>query len=185
MIHLPGLSFDLGDDIQALRELVQHFTATEITPRAHTIDRSDQFPQDLWRKLGQLGLHGLTVPEHEGGTDLGYLAHIVAMEELSRGSAAVGLSYGAHSNLCINQIYRHAPTALRARAAAVLYLIVNLIAFAGIPLAGAVTDYVFGDPNRVNLSLAAITVVFEAIAVALVVWGLPHFRRQMEAVSRR
>ncbi|MFM7066622.1 MAG: MFS transporter [Gammaproteobacteria bacterium] len=77
------------------------------------------------------------------------------------------------------------PTALRARAAAVLYLIVNLIAFAGIPLAGAVTDYVFGDPNRVNLSLAAITVVFEAIAVALVVWGLPHFRRQMEAVSRR
>ena len=107
MINLPGLIFDLGEDIALLREAVQQFTAAEITPRAGEIDRSDQFPMDLWRKFGDMGLLGMTVPEELGGTNLGYLAHIVAMEEISRGSASVGLSYGAHSNLCVNQIYRN------------------------------------------------------------------------------
>ncbi len=107
MINLPGLIFDLGEDIALLREAVQQFTAAEITPRAGEIDRSDQFPMDLWRKFGEMGLLGMTVPEELGGTNLGYLAHIVAMEEISRGSASVGLSYGAHSNLCVNQIYRN------------------------------------------------------------------------------
>ncbi len=107
MLDLPGLKFDLGQDIGLLRETLQHFTAAEITPRAAQIDRSDQFPMDLWRKLGDLGVLGMTVPEELGGAGLGYLAHIVAMEEISRGSASVGLSYGAHSNLCVNQIYRN------------------------------------------------------------------------------
>jgi isovaleryl-CoA dehydrogenase len=90
-----------------LRDSLQQFVAAEITPRAGEIDRTDQFPMDLWRKLGELGVHGITVPEQYGGTDLGYLAHIVALEEISRGSASVGLSYGAHSNLCVNQINRN------------------------------------------------------------------------------
>ena len=107
MLNLPGLQFDLGDDIALMRDTLQQFTAREITPRATEIDRSDQFPMDLWRKLGELGMHGLTVPAEYGGTDLGYLAHVVAMEEISRGSASVGLSYGAHSNLCVNQINRN------------------------------------------------------------------------------
>ncbi|MFN7642445.1 MAG: isovaleryl-CoA dehydrogenase [Burkholderiales bacterium] len=107
MLNLPGLQFDLGDDVAMLRDALQQFTAAEITPRAAEIDRSDQFPMDLWRKLGELGVHGMTVPEQYGGTDMGYLAHIVAMEEISRGSASVGLSYGAHSNLCVNQINRN------------------------------------------------------------------------------
>ena len=106
MINLPGIQFDLGDDIALLREALQQFVAKEIAPRAAEIDRSDQFPMDLWHKLGELGVHGLTVSEDYGGTNLGYLAHIVAMEEISRGSASVGLSYGAHSNLCVNQINR-------------------------------------------------------------------------------
>ena len=110
MLNLPGLQFDLGDDVAMLRDTLQQFTAAEITPRAAEIDRSDQFPMDLWRKLGELGVHGMTVPEQYGGTDLGYLAHIVAMEEISRGSASVGLSYGAHSNLCVNQINRNGTT---------------------------------------------------------------------------
>jgi isovaleryl-CoA dehydrogenase len=110
MLNLPGLQFDLGDDVAMLRDALQQFTAAEITPRAAEIDRSDQFPMDLWRKLGELGVHGMTVPEQYGGTDLGYLAHIVAMEEISRGSASVGLSYGAHSNLCVNQINRNGTT---------------------------------------------------------------------------
>ena len=110
MLNLPGLQFDLGDDVAMLRDALQQFTAGEITPRAAEIDRSDQFPMDLWRKLGELGVHGMTVPEQYGGTDLGYLAHIVAMEEISRGSASVGLSYGAHSNLCVNQINRNGTT---------------------------------------------------------------------------
>jgi isovaleryl-CoA dehydrogenase len=110
MLNLPGLQFDLGDDVAMLRDTLQQFTAAEITPRAAEIDRSDQFPMDLWRKLGELGVHGMTVPEQYGGTDMGYLAHIVAMEEISRGSASVGLSYGAHSNLCVNQINRNGTT---------------------------------------------------------------------------
>jgi isovaleryl-CoA dehydrogenase len=107
MLNLPGLQFDLGEDIAMLRDSLQQFVAAEITPRAGEIDRTDQFPMDLWRKLGELGVHGITVPEEYGGTDLGYLAHIVALEEISRGSASVGLSYGAHSNLCVNQINRN------------------------------------------------------------------------------
>ncbi|MCZ8097080.1 MAG: isovaleryl-CoA dehydrogenase [Burkholderiaceae bacterium] len=107
MLNLPGLQFDLGEDVAMLRDSLQQFVAAEIVPRAGEIDRTDQFPMDLWRKLGELGVHGITVPEAYGGTDLGYLAHIVAMEEISRGSASVGLSYGAHSNLCVNQINRN------------------------------------------------------------------------------
>ncbi|HOA92441.1 MAG TPA: isovaleryl-CoA dehydrogenase [Quisquiliibacterium sp.] len=115
MLNIPGLQFDLGEDIAMLRDSLQQFTAAEITPRAGEIDRTDQFPMDLWRKFGALGVLGMTVPEEYGGTDMGYLAHIVAMEEISRGSASVGLSYGAHSNLCVNQIMRNGTTAQRAR----------------------------------------------------------------------
>jgi len=115
MINLPGLQFDLGEDIAMLRESLQAFVAAEITPRAAEIDRTDQFPMDLWRKLGDLGVHGMTVSEAYGGTDLGYLAHVVAMEEISRGSASVGLSYGAHSNLCVNQIQRNGTDRQRSR----------------------------------------------------------------------
>jgi isovaleryl-CoA dehydrogenase len=107
MLTIPGLQFDLGEDIALLRDALQQFVAGEITPRANEIDRSDQFPMDLWRKFGELGVLGMTVPEEYGGTEMGYLAHIVAMEEISRGSASVGLSYGAHSNLCVNQINRN------------------------------------------------------------------------------
>jgi isovaleryl-CoA dehydrogenase len=107
MVTIPGLQFDLGEDIAMLRDSLQAFTAREITPRAQEIDRSDQFPMDLWRKLGDLGVLGITVGEEFGGANLGYLAHMVAMEEISRGSASVGLSYGAHSNLCVNQIARN------------------------------------------------------------------------------
>src|SRR5215470_16666079 len=106
-MQLPGLNFDLGDDINALRDAVADFAQTEIAPRAAEIDRSDQFPMDLWRKLGEIGVLGVTVSEEFGGADLGYLAHMVAMEEISRGSASVGLSYGAHSNLCVNQLKRN------------------------------------------------------------------------------
>ena len=107
MLDLPGLSFDHGDDIAALRDAIQQFAAAEIAPRAEAIDRSDQFPMDLWRKMGDLGLLGITADEVYGGSAMGYLAHIVAMEEISRASASVGLSYGAHSNLCVNQIRRN------------------------------------------------------------------------------
>jgi isovaleryl-CoA dehydrogenase len=107
MLHLPGLSFDHGEDIAALRAAVQQFAAVEIAPRAADIDRHDQFPMDLWKKMGELGLLGITVGEEYGGAGMGYLAHIVAMEEISRASASVGLSYGAHSNLCVNQIKRN------------------------------------------------------------------------------
>ena len=101
------LNFELGETVDILRESVRGFTAREIAPRAAEIDRSNDFPRDLWPKLGKLGLLGITVEEEYGGAAMGYLAHVVAMEELSRGSASVGLSYGAHSNLCVNQIRRN------------------------------------------------------------------------------
>jgi isovaleryl-CoA dehydrogenase len=107
MVQLPGLDFGLGETIDMLRESVRAFAAREIAPRAAQVDRDNQFPADLWKKLGDLGLHGMTVSEEYGGTELGYLAHMVAMEEVSRASASVGLSYGAHSNLCVNQLHRN------------------------------------------------------------------------------
>src|SRR5213083_2967738 len=107
MLNFPTLNFHLGETIGMLRESVQDFAAAEIAPRAAEIDRSNQFPMDLWKKMGALGLLGITVEEEHGGTMMGYAAHIVAMEEISRASASVGLSYGAHSNLCVNQIARN------------------------------------------------------------------------------
>src|SRR3984885_5927815 len=103
----PMLDFDLGAEIDQLRDTVRGFADDEIAPRAAEIDRSDVFPRDLWPKMGALGLHGITVEEEYGGSGMGYLAHVVAMEEVSRGSASVGLSYGAHSNLSINQLRRN------------------------------------------------------------------------------
>ena len=100
-------NFDLGETADAIRETVQAFSSNEIAPRAAEIDKSNQFPRDLWPKIGALGLHGITVEEEDGGSGLGYLEHCIAMEEISRASAAVGLSYGAHSNLCVNQIRRN------------------------------------------------------------------------------
>ncbi len=102
-----GLDFGLGETHDLLRQTLQSFCAQEIAPRAAQIDRENAFPPDLWRKLGELGLHGMTVAEEYGGSAMGYLAHIIAVEEISRASAAVGLSYGAHSNLCVNQIHRN------------------------------------------------------------------------------
>src|SRR5437773_12302538 len=107
MLNFPSLNFALGEDIDMLRATVQQFAANEIAPRAADIDRSNQFPDGLWRKMGDLGLLGINVEETNGDTQMGYLAHIVAMEEISRASASVGLSYGAHSNLCVNQIRRN------------------------------------------------------------------------------
>jgi isovaleryl-CoA dehydrogenase len=115
MSQLPGLDFQLGEDIDALRDAVQAFAAAEIAPRAAEIDRSDRFPADLWRKMGALGVLGITVPEQYGGANMGYLAHMVAMEEISRASASVGLSYGAHSNLCVNQLKRNGTEAQKAK----------------------------------------------------------------------
>ena len=103
----PGLNFNLGETAEMLREAVHDFAQTEIAPLADDIDRSNEFPAHLWRKLGDLGLLGITVEEEYGGAGMGYLEHVVAMEEISRASASVGLSYGAHSNLCVNQIRRN------------------------------------------------------------------------------
>ncbi|HEY2758220.1 MAG TPA: isovaleryl-CoA dehydrogenase [Pseudolabrys sp.] len=102
-----GFDFGLGSDVDMLRKTVSDFSRDQIAPRADEIDRSNEFPRDLWPEMGALGLHGITVEEEYGGSGLGYLEHCVAMEEISRGSAAVGLSYGAHSNLCVNQLRRN------------------------------------------------------------------------------
>jgi isovaleryl-CoA dehydrogenase len=105
-----GFDFGLGSDVDMLRKTVSDFARDRITPRADDIDRSNEFPRDPWPEMGALGLHGITVEEEYGGSGLGYLEHCVAMEEISRGSAAVGLSYGAHSNLCVNQLRRNGNT---------------------------------------------------------------------------
>ena len=106
-----GLNFDLGEEIDMLRDSVSQFSVREIAPRAAQIDRDNEFPADLWKKFGALGLLGMTVEEEYGGSGMGYLAHIIAMEEISRASASVGLSYGAHSNLCVNQLRRNGSAA--------------------------------------------------------------------------
>ena len=113
--RLPGLNFDLGEAADMLRSTVEAFAADEIAPRAASIDRDNAFPMDLWRKFGDLGVLGITVEEEYGGAGMGYLEHVVAMEEISRASASVGLSYGAHSNLCVNQIRRNGTEAQRRR----------------------------------------------------------------------
>lgn len=103
----PSLNFGLGEEIDMMREMVRQFSENEIAPRAAQIDKDNEFPNDLWQKFGELGLLGMTVSEEYGGSDMGYLAHTIAMEEISRASASVGLSYGAHSNLCVNQIFKN------------------------------------------------------------------------------
>jgi isovaleryl-CoA dehydrogenase len=110
-----SLNFGHGETIDALRDQVAKFAQAEIAPRAEAIDRENEFPNGLWRRFGEMGLLGVTVSEEYGGVDMGYLAHVVAMEEISRASASVGLSYGAHSNLCVNQIYRNGTDEQRAR----------------------------------------------------------------------
>ena len=106
-MSLPGLNFDLGSDLDMLRDAVADFSQAEIAPLAAQLDHDDQFPMHLWKKFGEMGLLGMTVSEEYGGANLGYLAHMIAMEEISRASASVALSYGAHSNLCVNQINRN------------------------------------------------------------------------------
>ena len=108
-------NFDLGESAEMIRDSTREFAEAEIAPRAAQIDRDNQFPRDLWPKMGALGLHGVTAPEEYGGLGLGYLEHCVAIEEVSRASASVGLSYGAHSNLCINQLTRNGNDAQKAR----------------------------------------------------------------------
>ena len=115
MASFPTLNFDLGETVDLLRDSVRAFAAKELAPRAAEIDRSNEFPMDMWRKMGELGLLGITVSEEYGGAGMGYLEHTVAMEELSRASASVALSYGAHSNLCVNQIYRNGNEAQKRR----------------------------------------------------------------------
>ena len=112
---LPGLDFDLGSEIDMLRDTVRGFSQDKIAPLAAEIDRSNKFPRELWPQLGELGLLGITVEEELGGSGLGYLAHCVAMEEISRASASIGLSYGAHSNLCVNQIRRNGSAEQKSR----------------------------------------------------------------------
>ncbi len=107
MFEFPHLKFGHGEDMEMLRETVARFARDEIAPRAEEIDATNTFPADLWQKMGDLGILGMTAPEEFGGADMGYLAHVIAMEEISRASASVGLSYGAHSNLCVNQITKN------------------------------------------------------------------------------
>ena len=114
-MDLPGLNFDLGEDLDALRDAVRQFAQAEIAPLAAETDRSDQFPMHLWRKFGEIGVLGITADEAYGGAGMGYLAHMIAMEEISRASASIGLSYGAHSNLCVNQINRNGTAEQKAR----------------------------------------------------------------------
>ena len=114
-MHVPSLNFDLGEDIDLLRQSVAHFAAAEIAPLAAETDATNQFPLALWPKLGEQGLLGLTVEEEFGGTGMGYLAHVVAMEEVSRASGGIGLSYGAHSNLCVNQLRKNGTEAQKQR----------------------------------------------------------------------
>lgn len=111
----PTLNFGLGEEIDMLRDMTHNLAKTELAPRAEEIDRDNAFPMDMWKKFGDLGLLGITVSEEYGGSDMGYLAHCVAMEEISRASASVGLSYGAHSNLCVNQIYKNGSDAQRSK----------------------------------------------------------------------
>ena len=106
-MDIPSLDFDLGEDVELLRHTVREFAANEIAPLAEAVDRDSQFPNELWPRLGELGVLGLTVEEQFGGVDLGYLAHVVAVEEISRASPSIGLSYGAHSNLCVNQLAKN------------------------------------------------------------------------------
>ena len=110
-----AFDFDLGETADAIRETTQAFAMKEIAPRADEIDRSNTFPRDLWPRMGALGLHGITVEEELGGSGLGYLDHCIAVEEISRASASVGLSYGAHSNLCVNQLRRNGSKAQQAK----------------------------------------------------------------------
>ena len=111
----PSLNFGFGETLDALRDTANRFAQAEIQPRAAQVDRDNQFPADLWKKFGDLGLLGITVGEQYGGSDMGYLAHVIAMEEISRASASVGLSYGAHSNLCVNQIHRNGNESQKSR----------------------------------------------------------------------
>ena len=115
MISYPTLNFDLGETVDMLQDVVQQFAATEVAPYAAEIDISNEFPNQLWPVLGEMGLLGITVPEEYGGSNMGYLAHMIAMEEISRASASIGLSYGAHSNLCVNQINRNGTEAQKQR----------------------------------------------------------------------
>ncbi|MFZ2158432.1 MAG: isovaleryl-CoA dehydrogenase [Bradyrhizobium sp.] len=115
MIELTSMDFGLDEQTRMLRETVSAFVQTELAPRAYAVEQANDFPADVWRKFGSLGLLGITVGEAYGGAELGYLAHIIAMEEISRASAAVGMSYGAHSNLCVNQIHRNGTEAQRQR----------------------------------------------------------------------
>src|ERR1700686_1553641 len=111
VLNFPSLNFHLGETIDMLRATVEQFAADDIAPRGGDIDRENRFPPELWRRMGDIGLLGITVEEEYGGTAMGYLAHVIAMEEISRASASVGLSYGAHSTLCVNQIRRNGSVA--------------------------------------------------------------------------